>query len=228
MRSFVGKGDRQLDYSFGQALKNGSQIGSELYYEGMFWMNQSCGIPVKYPREQESFEDFTTRYVRDENSEDTYYDHDGLYHVGTSVVLAPSREAWEAFVKERLGNVRVAPVESYSFRYDAAQILSLLNEHKIGAVRSSSFVESATEGRDVESFSGRGTIHGFRIDSLAIYQNHKSIGEISVQENTFKIYQTFENPTIKPIIDFIENVMIRTGSSSSAHSWLKQMGGRYI
>lgn len=227
LRPFVGKGDRPLDYHFGQALKNGSQVGSELYYEGMYWMNQSCGIPVKYPREHESFNDFTSRYVRYEDAMSTYYEHDGLFHVGSSVVLAPSREVWEGFVKEKLENVRFAPMESYSFRYDAAQILALLDEHKIGAVHTSSFVESATEGRDVESFI-KGTVHGFRIDSLSIYQDHKSIGEISVQENTFKIHQTFENPTIKPIIDFIENVMIRTGSAGSAHAWLKQMGGRYI
>jgi len=227
LRPFVGKGDRQLDYHFGQALKNGSQIGSELYYEGMYWMNQSCGIPVKYPREHESFEDFTRRYIRFKDCGSTFYDFDGFRHVGGSVVLAPSEEAWEAFVKEKLGNVRFASLESYSFKYDAAQILSLLDEYKIGAVGGSSFVESATEGRDVESFRG-GTVHGFRIDSLSIYQNHERIGEISVQENTFKIHQTFENPTIQPIIDFIENVMIRTGSGGSAHSWLKQMGGRYI
>lgn len=226
LRPFVGKGDRQLDYCFGQALKQGSQVGSKLYYEGMYWMNQSCGIPVKYPREHESFKDFTTRYVRHEDRVSTYYDHDGLFHVGSSV-LAPSREVWEAFVKEKLGDVTFAPVESYSFRYDAAQILSLLNEHKIDAVVTSSFVESATEGRDIKSFTGT-TFHGFRIDSLSLFQNHERIGEISVQENTFKIYQTFENPTIKPIIDFIENVMIRTGSASSAHSWLRQLGSKYI
>lgn len=226
LRPFVGKGDRQLDYHFGQALKNGSQIGSELYYEGMYWMNQSCGIPVKYPKEHEPFKDFRSRYIRSEYC-GTYHDLDGFLHVGGSVILAPSKEAWASFVKEKLGDVRFAPLESYSFRYDAAQILALLNEHKIHAVRGSSFVESATEGRDIESFKG-GTVHGFRIDSLTIYQNQDRIGEISVQENTFKIHQTFKNPTIKPIIDFIENVMTRTGSGHSAHAWLSQMGGRYI
>ncbi len=227
LQPFVGKGDRQLDYQFGQALKNGSQIGSELYYEGMYWMHQSCGIPVKYPRASESFKDFTTRYVQHEDSMSSYYDHDGIFHVGSSVILAPSREVWEAFVKEKLENVRFAPAESYSFRYDAAQIRALLNNHKIGALHTSSFVESATEGRDVKSFRG-GTVRGFHIDSLAISQDHKRIGQISVQENTFKIHQRFADPTIQPIIDFIENVMIRTGSAYSALSWLKQMGGNYI
>lgn len=226
LRPFVGKGDRQLDYHFGQALKNGCQVGSELYYEGMYWMNQSGNIQVKYPREHECFEDFTRRYIRYEDCRNTYYNHDGFLHVG-SVVLAPSKEAWETFVKEKLSDIRVSPVESYVFEYDAAQLKSLLNEHKIGAVHTGSFVKSTTEGRDIESFRG-GAAHGFRIDSLSIYQDHERIGEISVQEDTFKIHQTFKNQKIQPIIDFIENIMTRTGSAGSARSWLRQMGGRYI
>lgn len=71
-------------------------------------------------------------------------------------------------------------------------------------------------------------VHGFRIDSLLIFQDRKQIGEISVQEDTFKVHQTFENSKIQPIINFIENVMTRTGSAHSAHSWLKQIGGNYI
>jgi len=221
LRPFVGKGDRQLDYYFGQALKNGCQIGSESYYEGMYWMNQSGDIQVKYPRENECFEDFTRRYIRYEDCASTYYEHDGFLHVvGSSVILAPSKEAWKAFVKEKLSDVRIAPIESYVFEYDIEQLKSLLNEHKIEAVRTGSFVESATEGRDIESLRG-GTIHGFRIDSLSIYQDHERIGEISVQENTFKIHQTFKNQKLQPIIDFIENVMTRTGSAGSAYSWLR-------
>lgn len=223
LQPFVGKGDIQLDYHFGQALKNGSQIGSELYYEGMYWMNQSCGISVKYPREHESFKDFTDRYTRHKDLTSTYYYLDGLVHVGNSVVLAPSREFWEAFVKEKLETVKFAPVESYSFIYNPAEILALLNEHKISVSCCSSFVQSPTEGIDFKNWKGE-TIHGFHINSLMIYQNHEKIGEISLQQNTFKIHQTFENPIIKPIIDFIENVMIRTGSASAADSWLNQIG----
>lgn len=219
LRPFVGKGDRQLDYSFGQALKNGCQIGSESYYEGLYWMNQSCSIPVKYPRERESFEDFKSFYVWHEDHQSTFYDHDGFRHVGESVVLSPSKEAWETFVKEKLGNVKFAPIESYLFKYDPEQIRSLLDEYKIRALHTSSFVESSSEGRDIEDLFGK-TIHGFSIDSLSIYQDNQEIGKISVQEDTFKIYQTFENPKIKPIIDFIENVMTRTGSAQSALSWL--------
>ena len=227
LRPFVAKGDRQLDYFFGQALKNGCQIGSELYYEGLHWMNQSLGIPVKYPRKDQSFEDFKRQYVKDECVLSTYYDHDGFRHVGGSVILAPSKEVWETFVKEKLGHVKFAPMESYQFKFDPEQIRSLLNEYKIGVLLSNSFVESSSEGREVKGFGG-GKKHGFCIDSLSIYQDLNQIGEISVQEDSFKIHQTFENSNIKPIIDFIENVMTRTGSAHSAYSWLKQLGGRYI
>lgn len=227
LRPFVGKGDKHLDYHFGQALKNGSEVGSALYYEGMYWMNQSCGIPVKYPREHESFKDFTSRYILFENNGNTFHDYDSFRHVGSSVVLAPSKEAWDAFVKEKLENVKFAPVESFSFAFDAAQILALLNEHKISVFSGGSFVESDTEGRYIKDYRGK-TLHGFCIITLTINQNHKEIGEISVQEDTFKIYHTFQDPTLQPIIDFIENVMTRTGSGHSAYEWLRQMGGRYI
>lgn len=226
LRPFVGQGDKQLDYYFGQALKNGCQIGSELYYEGMYWMNQSCGIPVKYPKEHQSFYDFKSHYIQYE-SEHSYYDHNGFRHVGGSVILAPSREAWGTFVKEKLGDVRIAPLNSYMLRHDPEQIKSLLDQYRISVVHTSSFIEHPTKGHKVVDLFGKSK-HGFCIDSLWICQDDKEIGKISVQEDTFKIYQTIENPKIKPVIDFIENVMTRSGSAHSAHSWLKQMGGRYI
>ncbi len=225
LRPFVGKGDRQLDYHFGQALKRGCEAGSELYYEGMYWMNQSGGIQVKYPREGQSFEGFVRWYVEYEDYPNESFDnHDGFFHIGSSVVLAPSKEAWETFVKEKLSNVRVSPIESYVFIYDVEQLKSLQNEHKIRVGHTSSFVESV-EG--IESLRG-GIIHGFRIDSLSISLDNEYLGEISVQKDTFNIHQTFKNQKIQPMIDFIENVMTRTGSAGSAREWLSQMGGEYI
>ncbi len=44
----------------------------------------------------------------------------------------------------------------------------------------------------------------------------KEIGEISVKEDTFKINKIFENINIKQIIEFLENVRIRTVSAHSA------------
>jgi hypothetical protein len=226
LRPFVGKGERQLDYHFGMALKSGCETGSPLYYEGLYWMHQSCGIPVKFPRERESFDDFFHRYVRQEDVFHTYYDHDGFWHVGPEVVLAPSREKWEAFLKEKLGNVKIAPLDSYVFKYDPEQIKTLLNEHKIGACITGSFVEH-DDGKETVDRSGI-SIRGFPIHTLSMYSNHKDIGDISVRRDTFKMYKTIDDPKIKPIIEFIENVMTRSGSASSAASWLRQMGGSYI
>lgn len=203
LRPFVGKGDKRLDYYFGQALKNGCPIGSALYYEGLYWMNQSNNITVKYPREHQSFEDFKDYYIKYESWE-ALYNYDGFL-VGSSVVLAPSKEAWEAFVKEKLEDIKIAPIDSYLFEYDSKQIKSLLNKYKITA--------------DTTSFSEKHKKEV--IYSLSLYQDHKEIGKISVREG--KIYETFENLEIKPIIEFIENVMKRSGSANSANIWLRYL-----
>lgn len=206
LQPHVGKGDRCLDFYFGRALKDGSQIGSKLYYEGLYWMEQSLGIPVKYPEEGESFEAFTTRSLESPPlCGEEYRDYDGFRHVGGETILAPSREAWERFVKEKLGDVRCAPAESYVFKYDAKQIQSLLEEHNITSLAS-------TETRD-----------GSRSQFVSIFQNGESMGVVLVKEDSFQISETFKKETIQPIIDFIENVMIRTGSSQSAHDWLTQI-----
>lgn len=223
LQPFVGKDDRLLDYYFGQALKNGSQMGSDLYYEGMYWMNQSCGICVEYPIEGESFGDFTSRYMRSTGVGRSYYDLDGLRHVVDSpVVLARNKEIWEGFVKGKLSHVRFAPPESYSFRYDPAEIKSLLNERKIRGTISSTILREER----IESKGRRD--HEFSIHCFTLYENGERMGVIAVRENSFEIHNTFKNPEIQPIIDLIENVMTRTGSPESALLWLKQMGGRYI
>ncbi|MBS0624355.1 MAG: hypothetical protein JSS62_07045 [Verrucomicrobia bacterium] len=221
LQPFVGKGDKLLDYYFGQALKNGCQIGSEPYYEGLYWMNQSCGIPVKYPKGYQSFEEFKSFYIERQSGGSTYYSHDGFLHVGESIILAPSQEAWETFVEEKLRHVKFAPSESYLFKYDPKQIKFLLDGYKISVVPARSCVKSSDEERHAQQCRGE-TVHFFYIDSLLVYQNDRKIGEISVQEDSFKIHQTFKDPKIQPIIEFIENVITRTGFSDSARSWLKQ------
>ncbi len=207
LRPFVGKGDKQLDYYFGKALKNGSQIGSELYYEGLCWVENSCGIPVKYPKEDQSFKDFKSHYIRFEDVGSTSYDHDGFLHVGPSVVLAPSREAWEIFKREKLADVKIAKLDSYMFKHDSEQIKSLADQYKIGMV----------------VFDGTSK-HGF----VSVYEDHVKIGEISVSEDVREMHQTINDKRIQPIIEFIENVIIRSGSARSAHSWLSQMGCYYL
>jgi hypothetical protein len=222
---FVGKGDQKIDYCFGKALKNGCQTGSKLYYEGLYWMERSIGIPVKYPSKGQSFDNFFRHYIRFEDVSSTFNNHDGFWHIGPSVVLAPSEDSWRDFVGEKLKDISIAPPESYLFEYNAEEIKTLLNAYKIGAVQVISFVECSDSEQAVEDFDES---NGFRIYSLSIYENSVPIGEISVQEDTFEIYQTFENPKIQPVITFIENVMKKSGSAGSARAWLRQMGGCYI
>ncbi len=220
LRPFVGKGDRLLDYCFGIALKNGCQIGSDLYYEGLYWMDQSCGIPVKYPNKHQTFEGLKTYYTENETVHQCY-DYDGFRHIDHSIILAPSKEAWKDFVSHKLEHVKCASQESYLFKYDPTQLQALLNECEIKS--STSFVESAS-GQDVHYTHIHGRkMHGFHIYSLSIHQGNNKIGKISVQKDTFKIDKTVEDQKIKPLIDFAENVMIRTGSAESAYAWLKKI-----
>ena len=52
--------------------------------------------------------------------------------------------------------------------------------------------------------------------------------ENPVKDGRIDIIETIIDPRVKPVVDFIENVMKRTGSASSAHSWLNHIGGDYV
>lgn len=224
LRPFIGKGYKELDFYFGIALKQGSSIGSDMYYEGIYWMNNSDRIKVIFPELNQSFHDFTRYYVRYENPFSTYYMYDGLMHVGDSTILAPSSKVWQLFVQEKLNNVKVLPPETYLFQFDLEQIKLLLEEHDIGFVHHGSFVESSTDGKDIYDECKGMLIHGFNIDSISIYQKPvNELGEISVREDVHSIYTTFRDQRIQPIIDFIEDIMKRTGSAHSATSWLRHL-----
>lgn len=208
LRPFVGEGDKELDYRFGLALKNECAIGSELYYEGMYWMHLSGYMQVEYPEAHESFIDFIDRYV--ERSPKDFYDYDGFRHVGSSIILAQSREAWEEFVNEKLTNIKISPKESYLIESNTQQIKKLLKKHQINVVHLRKSIETSNEG-------------GFFIDTLSIHESGREIGKISIKENSFEIYETFQNSKLQPIIDFVEKVMSRTGTASAARSWLMQI-----
>lgn len=194
LRPFVGQGNKDLDFLFGSALKNGCQRGSKLYYEGFYWMNQSVGNEiVAFPREGESFEAFKWRYSQ---TNADFYELDGFGHAG-SLVLAPSRETWEMFVKKKLGDVSIAPIESYLFAYDPKTLQLLLGDKII----------VSTPDLDTITLSSRA--------------ENKPIAEISVG-GSIKIHQPCEH--LQLAIKFIQNVFARTGTPLSARCWLKQMG----
>jgi len=209
LRPFVGKGDRLLDFFFGQALIHGCQRGSASFYEGLYWAHMSGLIVFKYPSGFQTFESFKSSYW-DANVQ---FKSDDFLFAG-KVILAPSSEAWEAFAEEKLYSVRVAPLESYSLQHNHEQIKSLLNELEISGIVGGGLVQTSEETEEIKDF---------HIDSLTLYSDGKDIGKISVHEETSKIYQTFQNEKIQPIIAFVENVMTRGGRASSALAWLQQI-----
>lgn len=216
LRPYVGKGNDAIDYYFGKALKNGTAIGSKLYYEGMYWMEKSLGVSVKYPEINQSFEAFKDYYIRYENVISTYYSHDGFMHIG-SVLLAPSEKAWSDFKKQKLENITISSLESFMFPHDMEKLKEILDRTKIGGVVTGEFVKS--DATDQE---------GFWLSSLNLFNNRsEEIGIISVREDTFEIYQTIKDEELQVVIDFIENIMKRSGCASSAYSWLRQTGTMY-
>jgi hypothetical protein len=102
-----------------------------------------------------------------------------------------------------------------------------MNQCKIGAVYGNSFIEVPTMGSQILKYC-EAKSHGFAIDTLTLYEDHKKIGNMSVRKDNFDIHQTIYYPKIYPIVEFIENVMKRSGSAISARSWLRQMGAQYI
>lgn len=217
LRPYLGKGDKHLDYYFGGALKNGSAMGSKLFYEGMYWQEMSLGYDVKYPSDDESFKSFIYRYQESENLFiGNCYSLDGLYHVSFSdvrrdVILAPSKAAWEDFKDEKFKNIECALPESYFFDYDVEQIRHILNYYKIRCFVTGGFVENNRW-----------------VSIICLSADRNDIGKISVYEDTFEIYASIKDENIQPVIDFVENIMKRCGSAESVYGWLNQFGSRYI
>lgn len=243
LQPFVNQGNKVIDYHFGMALKHGSEPGTKLFYEGLYWIHKSDGIPVQFPQENEKFDDFSFRYRKKSiYSYDTH--HNFVYAVEGSPILAPSREKWEAFIKEKVETAEIAPKESYLFPYNEKQLLTIVKN--IGAVssktpRKQSVNETEPHINPVNSngFKGLSTQQEIAKDKyvpihcLSLYNGGENIGTISVQKTTstsskypFEIYETITNQKIQPIIDLMENVMIRTGSPSSAAAWLGYLKDR--
>lgn len=228
LRPYVGKGDKVLDFYFGKALKNGTQIGSALYYEGLYWMEHSLGIPVQYPKNGVSFESFI-RDVQHRDPLNVSYGLDGFRHVGNARVLAPSIEAWRSFVDEKLAKVKISEPDFHFFNYDAVQIKYLLNEYKVSTLSSRSFVEDPVEGYEFTQIDGS-KFHGFDIVTLTLntlYRAHP-IGDISIRKDNFTIHQTIDHPELQPVVKFIENILTRSGSTHSANAWLKRLGAQHV
>lgn len=224
---YVGQGDREVDYAFGKALKSGSEIGSHLFYKGLYWIETSLGMDVKYPKRQ-SFEDFKSDYVRFEDGYNTYFDHDGLCFVGSRVVLAPSPSAWEAFKLSKLSNKEFRTPEIEIFAYNSTQLKQLINTYRLSVLCHGSFVKDPDNGYYQRDWPSNDLTHGYSIDSTKLYEygSGKSLGDISVRKDTSTIHESIRDDRIQPLIDFIETLMRITGSYNSVYSAFRQIQDR--
>jgi hypothetical protein len=213
LQAFVGKGDKRLDHYFGQALKNGSVIGCELYYEGIYWMQKSGHLDIKFPSKHQSYEDFKRAQV--EQSIDSYYDHDNLRHIGNWTILCRSPFAWRSFVRTKLSPIKIKDNTYYSNDFDFYQIKSLMIQQKLKTYDQHSFIKTE-KGNTIDRWSKE---RGFILEMIIFYKEDQNIGRISVRE-TFEIYETFRHEEIQPIVDFVTWVLTKCGSAHSAGNWL--------
>lgn len=220
LRPFVGQGCNELDFYFGMALKQDSAIRSPSYYEGIYWILRSGINFVRFPTKTQDFKKFCDSYM-EKNS--NYHFHDGFMHVEGSVdvqpcILASSKASWEKYKEKILKTTTVCPLEKYQFAYNKKQLVNLLYKYKIRCISLAS-KESEKNGQKKGSSSDC-----FFISTLKLYSDGELIGTISVRHDNTKLYKSFKHRELQPLIDFIENVMVRSGSSYSAISWLKQFG----
>jgi hypothetical protein len=187
LRRYVGQGDKTLDYYFGQALKSGCRVGTDLYYEGIYWMHRSLGFSVFYPAQDQTFDELKHRFTLSERFSSSYHDHDGL-RVGRNWFLAPTKEVWETFVKEKLDTVTISPIDTYMF--NSKEIEGLLEKYNV-------------------------TLHhkkSHEKETIELRENIEIVGAISIRLEDCQLVRTFTHPKLQPIIDYVENILSRTGS----------------
>lgn len=230
LRPFVGKGDKQLDYFFGLALKDGSLIGSPMYYEGLYWIEKSKGLTVKYPQKTESFESFAREYMIDEKvAFRTYFPvNEELWILKAALepskdeILAASREVFEDFKQDKLSKVKIAPPEGYKFQLNISEIITLIKEYNISIKPGYYFFIDSGKSSEDQVYEGR-PLRDYGRNVIWIFEEKKILGLISVDENTFTINKTLRHSNIQPIIDFVENIMTRSGSAYSVSMWLSHI-----
>jgi hypothetical protein len=133
-------------------------------------------------------------------------------------------------VRTRLTNIIPAPVEAYLFSYNAQEINSIIKNDEISTSSSRTFIAHPIEGGEIAGWNGR-RLHGFFISILDVWGGKTKLGQISVRLDTFAIYETIANPDIQPLVEFVENIMTRSGSACSAISWIRHIGSlefRYV
>lgn len=227
LRPFVGKGCSVLDGCFGKALKSGSRVGSHLYYEGLYWMVKSGNLSVKVA-EDGNMENFIRHYIQVVDRTSLCYREDGFFYVGSSVVLVPSQEQWDAFVKEKITNIRITSEDSYLFGGEILKkVQQIVKKHGIVTFYTTS-ISRFCDRKSSDVFSICRDNYEDLIGRISIHNKKGCPSRIKIQGVKFGVKEEvfvegLEKKELKTVMTFIKDVLARSGSFYSAHAWLKQM-----
>lgn len=104
---------------------------------------------------------------------------------------------------DKLHYVNMINPDWFQIHYDPTVIKALLEEYKIDTIYWDNHPHTV----------------------LKLYAHGKEIGQVSYNLQNRHIEETISYPSIAPVIEFIENVMTRSGSAKSAMFWLAQLRG---
>lgn len=204
LQPYVGKGDKSIDYKFGEALKRGSFYESKLFLKGLWWIENSKGINVHYPRGTEPFDRFCSTYIQIYDVSSSFFDYKGFRFMSSGNVLASSAEEWQKFKDEHLSDPDLKTSNIEMIDYDPVLIYHLITLNDIRVISSS-----------------RG-----RLNSVDFYNCKKGTFRsvtINRGDNDFKLVSTFKDDKFQPVIDLVERLLLTCGSSSSVVSSIRSL-----
>ena len=208
LQPFAGKGDQEIDYHFGSAVRQGSAVGSQLFYRGVLFM-----LPImeekemiKFPK-NETFEHFASYFIRCNNSS-TYFDLDGLWWLSSGIVLAPSINDWNEWKTSKLCSLPKHTLIPLVI-YDGNQIKNLMKQYKLSGISGS---------------------NGIGIYELTFYSDQYRVGRIAfsiqdLQSDLYKLVATVQDERFQPVIDLLQNTMLACGSAHSACAIMRHFSG---
>lgn len=202
----VGKGNSIVDYAFGMALMNGSQPGTKLFLKGLWWIENSLGFWVKYPQHDETYENHCVMHVNGLSLR--RFEFKGLYFFRTGFVLAPSPAVWREFKEENLSNPHLASPNIDIVDYNPEIIKTLANRHEICSL-------SEWHSEEAIAFNFTDKYEGTR-------------KRIVISPKTYKVIETVIDQEYQCLINFVEKVLVTTGSWWSVIQMLRAAGCKHV
>lgn len=208
----VGKGFEFLDYCFGRALKNGSFPGSEPFRAGIYWMECSLGIKVKFAK-IESIED-NDDFAAYECS--NYY-CDGFVHMTNGDIFAPSKEFWLNY-KEGLTKDKYGDPSAYIIPHNDGMnvVLSMMDDYEVNI--------SCNDPSGEEKVSKTPlTVYLSQVDEDDERVSNE-IGKITTLLDPFSIHVSMDDDSemFQPLVHFITLSMERKVSANSVCLWIQR------